>query len=88
MTETQSEATQAELYRHMKAVAEANGFDSLTQAIAIASNAQAKIEQLRADKVMIIDLIDVALRYPPQKAINTLRDAVRQARTAQSEAQR
>ncbi len=80
MTETQSVATQAELYRHMKAVAEASGFDSLTQAIAIASNAQVKIDQLRADKVMIIDVIDVALRHPPQKAINTLREAVRQAR--------
>lgn len=40
MTE-QTEAKQAELYRHMREVAHANGFDGLTDAIARAAKAEA-----------------------------------------------
>lgn len=41
---------------------------------------QDRLDAVRADKLLIIDLIDVALRMPPQRAINSLREAVRQTR--------
>ncbi|PZU62347.1 MAG: hypothetical protein DI552_00315 [Brevundimonas sp.] len=46
---------------------------------------EAHIENLRADKLLMLELIDAATRLPPQKAINTLREAVRQARAARKQ---